>query len=247
MRARDKSSYLPIYYLEPAGPNRRALGFELDSNSLRRQALDHARDTGQAIATAPMHLLQGVNGRYGFVVYLPLLDPALPSADGKKQSLRGYASAVFWIDDLLGGCVSDLGKQGLAAQIVDSAAGPAAIYTQSAQGSPCSGLDGSASLEIAGRHWTLTLSPTTRFVASRTSANATLLLAASLLITLLLGFCFYGGVVYTARIEQRVILRTAELSRQVSERNARRKPLAWPRRNTAVFSKIPSKGYFRPA
>ena len=110
------------------------------------------------------------------------------------------------------------GRQGLAARIIDQASESKAIYVRPADGAPERGLEGSASLDVAGRHWTLTLSATSQFLAARSSGNANLLLSTSLLVTLLLGLCLYGGMVYTARVEQRVVRRTAELSLQVSER-----------------------------
>ena len=111
VRAKDKSEYFPVYYLEPVELNHRAIGFELGSSVLRRQALEQAQDTGQAIATAPMRLVQGRDDRLGFVVYLALMDPAAPAGVVRRDTVRGYASAVFWMDDLLGRCLADLGAR----------------------------------------------------------------------------------------------------------------------------------------
>lgn len=214
IRAADKREYFPIYYLEPEDANRRALGFELASSHLRLEALEEAASTGQGVATAPMQLVQGGAGHLGFVVYLALLDPA---AATRAEALRGYASAVFWIDDLLNRCVADLSEQGLTARITDSAS-PEPVYFRGALGSPQSELSAAAMLDVAGRHWTLTLFPTDRFISARTTGHANLLLAASLLITVLLGICLYGGVVQRARVEQHVVERTTELSREIGDR-----------------------------
>ncbi len=230
--AATKSEYFPIYYLEPEAANRRALGFELASSKLRFAALEEAANTGQGVATAPMQLVQGGAGHLGFVVYLALLDPAAAPGASRADSLRGYASAVFWIDDLLDRCVADLSDQGLAARISDSASSDP-VYLRGAVGSLKSDLSATALLDVASRHWTLTLVPTDRFISARTTGHANLLLGASLLITVLLGICLYGGLVQRARVEQHVIERTTELSREVGDRKLRRG------RRQAGRSKIP--------
>ena len=136
VRAADRAEYFPIYYLEPAGTNFRALGFDLTSSLPRRQAMDEAARSGQAVATPPMRLVQagGGNHQRGFVVYLPLLDSASSATSTGERPLRGFASAVFWVDDLLGRCVAGTAEQGLAVRITDpTSAAEQPIYEQSAR------------------------------------------------------------------------------------------------------------------
>jgi PAS domain S-box-containing protein len=220
--ARPKAEYFPIFYLEPTPSNRVALGFELDSSDIRRETLERACRTGEAAATPPLRLIQGNDQNPGFVVWLPLYAPGpLNSTADRKRLLSGFASAVFTVDDLLAPCVANLPREGLAVTITDDASSPqSSIYQFPTAGASAlaSGLDGSASLDVAGQRWTVQICPTEEFVAAHSSLHAEFIFGASLLVTLLLCVCVGGGLMQTARVERRVLDRTAQLSREVADR-----------------------------
>ena len=46
LRAAQRDEYYPIYFVEPYRGNEVALGYDLASNTTRREALERARDTG---------------------------------------------------------------------------------------------------------------------------------------------------------------------------------------------------------
>ena len=219
--ARRRAEYFPILYLEPTPSNRVALGFDLNSSDIRRQTLEKAWRSGAAAATPPLRLIQGDDNNPGFVVWLPLYAPGpLTTEADRRRLLSGFASAVFTVDDLLAPCVADLPHEGLAVVITDSAAPQSSIYQFPSAGasSLAAGLAASASLDVAGQTWTVQLHPTEEFVAAHRTLHAQLIFATSLLVTLLLCMCVAGGLMQTARVEQRVLDRTAELSREVSDR-----------------------------
>ncbi len=54
-----RAEYVPVYFIEPFDRNATALGYDLGSDPERRATIEHARDTGQAVATAPIRLAQG--------------------------------------------------------------------------------------------------------------------------------------------------------------------------------------------
>ena len=221
VRARPRPEYFPIYYLEPTTSNRVALGFDLNSSDIRRKTLERACNTGEAAATPPLRLIQGDDQDPGFVVWLPLYAPGeLRTEADRQRLLSGFASAVFTVDELLAPCVADLPRQGLAVTITDSASPQSSIYQFPSAGASAlaSGLDASASLDVAGQHWTVQIRPTEEFVAAHSTLHAQLIFATSLLVTLLLCICVVGGLMQTARVERCVLDRTGELSREVSER-----------------------------
>jgi PAS domain S-box-containing protein len=220
IRTGNRPEYFPVYYLEPVTSNSAALGYELDSSPVRRDTLRRAWQTDQPAATPPLRLIQGDDHDPGFIVYLPLYaGGAHPAPADRGPLLIGFASAVFTVDDLLAPCVSDLPRQGLGVTIEDSDVPQAAIYRLPTDTSDSvAALAASASLDVAGQHWTLILEPTEQFVAARHTLHADLILGTSLLITLLLCICVAGGLMQTARVERRVIDRTSELSREVAER-----------------------------
>ena len=54
MRAGERPEYFPVFYVEPYKKNATALGFDLASNPVRRQALEFSRDSGEPVATGPV-------------------------------------------------------------------------------------------------------------------------------------------------------------------------------------------------
>ncbi|MEO1069570.1 MAG: CHASE domain-containing protein [Cyanobacteria bacterium J06638_6] len=69
--AGDRSSYVPVTFLEPWATNEAALGYDLASNHTRRIALEKARDTGELAATGRIQLVQEkAKNQYSFLVFL---------------------------------------------------------------------------------------------------------------------------------------------------------------------------------
>ncbi|MDB5173318.1 MAG: domain S-box [Phycisphaerales bacterium] len=215
-RAPDAPEYFPVYYIEPVARNLPAAGFELGSSPPREQALRKARETGLATATAAVPLVQDSGKGPGFIVYLPIYrhdDPHNP------HELMGYASAVFGLDDLLALSVSDLAAQGLGVSIRDDSDGGTLLYrSQPAADSPADAVVSTATIDVAGRQWSIVLRPTHAYLAARSDGHPLTILCTGLLITTLLSGYLYGGFRQTAAVERRVIERTAQLSCVVAER-----------------------------
>ena len=63
VRASRRAEYFPVDFIEPAEGNEAARGFDLASSSVRREAMDQARDTGEMRGTAPVRLVQETGTR----------------------------------------------------------------------------------------------------------------------------------------------------------------------------------------
>ncbi len=73
--AEEKDSYRVIVYLEPLNErNRKAIGYDMSSEINRRAALDRARDSGEAVSSGKVTLLQENNDdlQPGFLIFLPI-------------------------------------------------------------------------------------------------------------------------------------------------------------------------------
>ncbi len=82
-----------IRWVEPEGPNRDALGFDLTHHPIAGEPFARARASGEVVFTPPLRLLQG---GFGLAAYLRV------ERDGGP---RGFLNAVFRLPDLLGACV----------------------------------------------------------------------------------------------------------------------------------------------
>jgi PAS domain S-box-containing protein len=212
-----REEYFPVLFLEPRAANRLALGYDLACSELRRAALIEARDSGQPVATAPLHLLQETRGEMGFIVYLPVYRQTCDTVAGRRGALAGFASAVFRISGLLRSATEDLQREGLAATVIDGPSGALLAGTKAA-GDGHSASTVLRRIEVAGREWTLALRPTDALMMQRANRGAPAALLVGLCVTALLGAYVWGMLSRTLVVERRVAQRTAQLSREVAER-----------------------------
>ncbi|QDS98052.1 CHASE domain-containing sensor histidine kinase [Adhaeretor mobilis] len=101
-----------IVYLEPFDwRNQRALGYDMYSNPVRRQAMDRAIDTGLPSITGNVTLVQetDVDVQAGFLYYLPHYTPGLPttSVEERRKAIQGFVYAAFRSGDLMHGIIGD--------------------------------------------------------------------------------------------------------------------------------------------
>ncbi len=90
-----REAYFPIIYLEPLDwRNKRALGYDMYSETIRRAAMKMAMETGKTAISDVVTLVQETpkNAQAGFLMYLPI--------KGEDYVLRGFVYAPFRANDL---------------------------------------------------------------------------------------------------------------------------------------------------
>lgn len=179
-----RDEYFPVFYLESLAKNAPALGFDVGSEPVRRSALERARDSGLAAATAPVRLAQERGGQSGFVVFLPIYRGPAATVDERRASLTGFATAVFRIGDLIELTLRPVGNNGVLLSIEDPAVG-GTIYQQNGQ-RLAGGLSWTTPVEFAGRHWNLRFEPDPTMRRASATALPWIVGAAGLAITALL-------------------------------------------------------------
>jgi PAS domain S-box-containing protein len=98
--------YSSIIYLEPFNErNQRAFGFDMFSDSVRRSAMQMARDTRKPALSGKVKLVQetGVKDQHGFLIYLPVYkNNAEPESIKERQQLiKGFVYSPFRAKDLM--------------------------------------------------------------------------------------------------------------------------------------------------
>ncbi|WP_158285679.1 CHASE domain-containing protein [Pseudohoeflea suaedae] len=112
----DAAVRTAVIMLEPSDErNLAALGFDMYSESIRREAMQAAARSNEVRATTKVELVQEIDDQKqpGFLVYLPFfLDggPAI-AGDALPRNLRGFIYAPFRIGDLIG---ATLNRGGIA-------------------------------------------------------------------------------------------------------------------------------------
>lgn len=98
MRAAGQPFSVGVLYLQPdTERSRRALGFDMYSEAIRRQAMDEAADNARPTASGAVVLAQeGEADRPGFLIYMPVFT----MTDGQRR-LRGFVYSPFNGEDFL--------------------------------------------------------------------------------------------------------------------------------------------------
>jgi len=204
VRAAQRAEYVPVYYIEPYAGNERALGFDVASDPVRRDALSRARDTGEPAATEPITLVQETHRRV-VLVFLPIYGRGLSrdTVEERRRNLQGYATGVFRVSDVMRASLGDMvATEGLQIRLYDETASrqerllydhrsqpeePTGLAIEAEHVMKPSGPERGIPFDMAGRRWVLQFAPTQEYLVAQRSWQAWSVLAGGLLFTGLLG------------------------------------------------------------
>lgn len=221
VREGSRAEYFPVYYMEPYKTNKEAFGFDVASSPMRYAALAEARDTGDAVATRGIRLVQEKKSQFGLLIFLPIYTRIVPheSIEQRRQTLRGYALAVFRVGDVVRSALQGTPLNGIRIRLYDAApfqTGQLLFDSQwrdgarhpsgTAASQPRAALQRITSFQMARRSWKLEFLLPQSYLDAHRSWEAWGFLTASLLFTGVLGVLL---LVITGRAE-----RTEELVRQ---------------------------------
>lgn len=223
VQAARRGEYVPVLYIEPLEGNQRALGFDVSSEPIRRQALERARETGDVAATGPIRLVvQEGTESSSVLLFSPVYraDVALARAP-RREELRGYAVAALRIGALVDTAGVSLHPKGITFALYDvqDEAAPELLYAGESWEERPAGAGGEEwreTFRFGGRAWEIRVAalPSARPVQRR----SWLVLAAGLLFTGLFGAFLFVLDSRTAKVEELVVYRTVELQRELQER-----------------------------
>ncbi|HKG79127.1 MAG TPA: CHASE domain-containing protein, partial [Pyrinomonadaceae bacterium] len=158
--ARDE--YTSILYLQPSNDrNKLAIGFDMFSQAVRRQAMETARDTGKPTASGRVELIQEqavANKQAGFLIYAPVYrkNGSLVTEWERRKALLGFAYSPYRVDDFLAP-VSAEKHYDVAFQVYDGTeANPQNLLTLTPSGADREPrFTTTTTQDVAGRTWTL--------------------------------------------------------------------------------------------
>jgi len=215
-----RNEYFPVYYVEPYEGNEIALGFDLASNPTRLEGLNQARDTGEATATARITLVQETSQQYGILIYVPIYSNGTnPSTiEERQQNLQGFALGVFRIGDVVNTSMDTGLYKNLEVELYDETApvGEQLLYasqpnaehneyllsdSQREKENP-NQVEQIASFDLAGRQWSLRITPTSDYLATSHTWYPWAALLVGLIFTSLIGYSLLVRMKNTLNMEK---------------------------------------------
>jgi diguanylate cyclase (GGDEF)-like protein/PAS domain S-box-containing protein len=171
--ASERTIVAPIVFIEPlAGNNVAALGFDIFTNPVAREAAELARDSGQIFITEPLSLVQDTSLKEtpSFVMYLPVYEVGAPldTVDQRREALVGWIDVPFRMTDFMAYLEQEINPY-IDIEILDLDAQPerhllfhsdAITHDQRRRDGE---LQTEKTIDVGSREWTLRLSNTPEF------------------------------------------------------------------------------------
>jgi len=104
----ERDIYTSIVYLEPLNErNKRAFGYDMFSEEIRREAMTRAAFDGTAALSDKVRLIQenNIDEQAGFLMYVPVYFKNMPleTKEQRMAAIRGFVYAPFRAKDLMSG------------------------------------------------------------------------------------------------------------------------------------------------
>ncbi|EFO81514.1 multi-sensor hybrid histidine kinase [Oscillochloris trichoides DG-6] len=201
--ASQRREYVVASYNEPFESTRGGVGFDFTSEPVRRAALEQARDSGEATASAPTTLV--VSGEPGFLIFWPVYrsGAAINTVALRRDNITGYVIGMFRLRDLVETAVQASKLRDLDIYLFDEGLPEDAppFYVHAAFSRP-EALDTSnislselikqapysSRIGMAGRNWRLIINPAPSYEASRLDSIPWIALLIALLSTFAIAY-----------------------------------------------------------
>ncbi|WP_025565022.1 CHASE domain-containing protein [Psychromonas sp. SP041] len=200
-----KPYYTPVSYVSPYSFNNKAIGFDLNSNDIRRRSLELARNSGKMVTTAKIQLVQQSVDSAGILIIAPIYKQGFPtnSIEQRIDALLGYATGVFRIATLMEKAKARADTEGLELTLLDINKENGSLLYGQEDNKHLFSFD----LTIPDRKWQLNITLNDNLLKSIESPSVIKwILASGIIISLLLAFAVYALQVAILRAKNITIL-----------------------------------------
>jgi diguanylate cyclase (GGDEF)-like protein/PAS domain S-box-containing protein len=203
--------YFPVRYARSLGTLALPLGFDVNSESVRRETLERALQSG-GMAASPRMDLMGLESenREGVLLVAPVVTRSQVTG-AEAEPLQGFLLAVISLRQLMTEALPLTDRDNLAVGLEDltSPQAPALLY-ESAAKPAISDLKLTQTLDFAGRSYRLQVRPTTVFITANPSGNDSVVVLGALL-SFMLSALLYALISQRQRALRLVEQRTGQL------------------------------------
>lgn len=196
--------YSSIIYLEPFDErNKRAFGYDMFSEEVRREAMKRAIETGSAAASGKVRLMQenSIDEQAGFLIYIPVYKAGMPinSVQEKQAAIEGFVYAPFRAKNLMNGILGSRYND-ISLTIYESTKEQKNILFDSCDSNITQDtLLHETKIDIDGRTWILHIKPLYTFYDKEYLQSAHLIL----ILGLLLSFSLFGVILSLLKTKER--------------------------------------------
>jgi two-component sensor histidine kinase len=146
---------VPIVQIRPIdADNAPAIGYDMYSEPVRREAMELSASLGQPVASGRVHLVQDQDKSVasGFLIYMPVFD-----GEGGQRSIRGFVYSPFRAQQFLGSAVELVRDRGVDIHIYDGERRPDRLLVAKVRpGENAASMD--RRIVIANRPWVVSVS-----------------------------------------------------------------------------------------
>ncbi|MCJ8322921.1 MAG: CHASE domain-containing protein [Rhizobiales bacterium] len=221
--APEKDTYYPVFYVEPVAGNEAAIGFDLGSNPARLAALDKSIQSGLAVATAPITLVQETEKQTGILVFVPIysnkvLDTAASewSLAQRRENITGFGLLVLRVGDLITSSIDHFHTNNVV--IIDDITDTENIhglYNLNQQIEYKYDLKVEKLIDVAGRTWRITVFPESKNYLLNNDSRVWLIFLLGTIVTLILSYYLKQMISREDIINQQVAQKTTELAQSL--------------------------------
>lgn len=203
-----RNIYSSIIYLEPFDKlNIKAFGYDMYSDSVRKEAMARARDSGEASLSGAVVLVQEgqLANQKGFNLYLPIYENGSKpeSIKARKSKIKGFVYSPFRINDLMNGILQS-NFEDLNIQLFDGGIDSEEnlLYTKIDKANSQIGLKKTVQMQQGGRTWSIIFSAASGFGHNRNFPY--FLLGGGLIISVLIFIILvsYGYIQQSTHLKQ---------------------------------------------
>lgn len=214
----------PILYLYPNdGINKKALGFDIFSESVRQAAMWQAAVKGMARLSARVTFVQDEKSlsRSGVILYYPIYSRTSAAKDIGFDSLDGFVFGAIRVEDFVNGIFGQEHRT-FSLRLFDGSNMQKAVLYSDKSMNAAAMFKVTKQIRVFGRSWTLLFASTELFEKTIDRQKPLLVLGLGFFVTLLLFGLTYGMV----HVETRSKELAAKMSRAYKESEARYKQIA---------------------
>lgn len=216
--AADRPAYVAVQYIYPLIGNQPAIGFDINSEPIRRDAIERALKSQKIALTQPLRLVQEQQERPGVL----LLQPAYKIRDNESvpHQLIGFAVGVIKIDEMIRIAMEKKIRDDFVISITDPLAEnnkQLLFRSDNGESKPATAFSSKFQIIKADRLWYIEVSPTESFLKNNRTWIAWSTGIVGLIFATLLQILLLAMTGRNSTISQKVKEQTLELTQTKNE------------------------------